>query len=121
MTDNTIVTGSSTTEPSAPSSAESNAAPAPVPNTAPLKSAPSAAPSAIPFGNAPTPAPAPVSVSSPTGTGPLGREDLTFKFVAGPHEVAVPYQAPDLPPHFVSRAELLAIKRLLLARPTSSL
>jgi tetratricopeptide (TPR) repeat protein len=50
-----------------------------------------------------------------------GRDDLTFKFVSRPASLHVPYQAPDLPPHFVPRAELLAIKRLLLSRPTSSL
>lgn len=54
-------------------------------------------------------------------TAPSSREELTFKFISTPHDATVPYQAPDLPPHFVPRAELLAIKRLLMARPTSSL
>lgn len=49
------------------------------------------------------------------------RDEITFKFVSGPANQFAIYQAPELPPHFVSRAELLAIKRLLLARPTSSL
>src|SRR5687768_4285580 len=58
-----------------------------------------------------------------SGTGPLGhsREELTFKYIGGPSDKTIPYLAPDLPPHFVPRAELLAIKRLLMARPTSSL
>jgi hypothetical protein len=60
--------------------------------------------------------------TAPAETSPLSnREEITFKFVGGPTNQSAVYQAPDLPPHFVSRAELLAIKRLLLARPTSSL
>src|SRR5436305_12316560 len=58
-----------------------------------------------------------------SGTGPLAsnRDDLTFKFTSAPADRTVPYLAPDLPPHFVPRAELLAIKRPLMARRTSSL
>lgn len=49
------------------------------------------------------------------------KQTLTFKRVSGPSDAAVPYQAPDLPPYFVPREELFAIKRLLLGRPTASL
>ncbi len=48
-------------------------------------------------------------------------ESVTFKLVSKPANPDVPYQAPDLPPYFVPRAELLAIKKLLLGRPTTSL
>jgi tetratricopeptide (TPR) repeat protein len=65
---------------------------------------------------------------NPTTTSPVpeateidGQEEVTFKYVAGPAVTTTPYQAPDLPPYFVPRAELLAIKRLLLARPVGSL
>ncbi|HEC22275.1 MAG TPA: tetratricopeptide repeat protein [Chloroflexi bacterium] len=46
-------------------------------------------------------------------------EELSFVFVSTPSGEGVPYQAPDLPPHFVPRAELLAIKRILLGRPSA--
>ncbi len=63
-----------------------------------------------------------IAGSSPPEAPPAGaRDELTFKFVAHPADPSAPYQAPDLPPHFAPRAELIAIKRLLLARPTSSL
>ncbi|MBN1310658.1 MAG: tetratricopeptide repeat protein [Anaerolineae bacterium] len=48
-------------------------------------------------------------------------EDMTFRFISRPPESNVPYQAPELPPHFVPRVELLAIKKLLLTRPNTSL
>ncbi len=48
-------------------------------------------------------------------------EDVTFKLVSGPPDPSVPYQAPNLPPYFVPREELIAIKKLLLGRPTASL
>ncbi|MBN1428666.1 MAG: tetratricopeptide repeat protein [Anaerolineae bacterium] len=56
---------------------------------------------------------------TPSQTTPA--EDVTFRFVAHPPESNVPYQAPELPPHFVSRVELVAIKKLLLTRPNTSL
>ena len=42
-------------------------------------------------------------------------DQTSFKYIAGPLDKGVPYQVPDLPPHFVARAELLAIKRLLIS------
>src|SRR5574340_248926 len=64
--------------------------------------------------------------SRPTGTlveaGSMpSRDEIAIKYVKSPANASAIYQAPELPPHFVPRAELLAIKRLLLARPTSSL
>ncbi len=57
-----------------------------------------------------------------SGTAQAGeKQALAFKRVSGPSDAAVPYQAPDLPPYFVPREELFAIKRLLLGRPTASL
>jgi tetratricopeptide (TPR) repeat protein len=51
---------------------------------------------------------------------PLG-DEVTFKLVSGPADAAMPYLVPDLPPYFAPRAELLAIKKLLLGRPAASL
>lgn len=47
--------------------------------------------------------------------------DITFRFVSGPAERSVPYQAADPPPHFVPRAEFLAIKKMLVGRSVTSL
>jgi tetratricopeptide (TPR) repeat protein len=48
-------------------------------------------------------------------------QDVRFAFVNRPERAAIPYQAPELPSHFVPRAELLSIKRLLLERPSTYL
>lgn len=48
-------------------------------------------------------------------------EDMNFKFMSRPPGSNVPYQVPELPPHFVPRIELMAIKKLLLTRPNTSL
>lgn len=49
------------------------------------------------------------------------RADMAFSYTERPASKSIPYQAADLPPHFVPRAELIAIKRLLLGRPSASL
>ncbi len=49
------------------------------------------------------------------------REETAFKFVSGPTDEGIPYQVPELPPHFVPRAELVAIKKLLTDRSATSL
>jgi tetratricopeptide (TPR) repeat protein len=48
-------------------------------------------------------------------------QDVRFAFVNRPERGTIPYQAPELPSHFVPRAELLSIKRLLLERPSTFL
>ncbi len=63
--------------------------------------------------------PATSSAMDKAQTGSL--KEIEFKYVDGPTDKSVPYQTVDLPPHFVPRAELLAIKRLLLGRPSASL
>lgn len=52
---------------------------------------------------------------------PVQDTTVDFNFVEGPDRASIPYLAPDLPPYFVPRAELGAIKRLLLGRPAASL
>lgn len=49
-----------------------------------------------------------------TGHGP---DNLTFRFVSRPVDQTIPFQAPDLPPHFVPRNELLMIKQLITSNP----
>ena len=43
-------------------------------------------------------------------------EDVRFRPVERPPNLEVPFQAPALPSHFVSRSELLEIKETLLSR-----
>ncbi len=51
----------------------------------------------------------------------LSIPDVPFRRVSGPPDESTPYLAPDLPPYFVPRTELYAIKNLLLSRPVASL
>lgn len=43
-------------------------------------------------------------------------QGISFRYVGRPPDQNAPYQTPNLPPHFVARSELLAIKKAILER-----
>lgn len=43
-------------------------------------------------------------------------QSVSFRYVGRPPDQSTPYQAPNLPPHFVGRSELLAIKKAIMER-----
>ncbi len=48
-------------------------------------------------------------------------DSTAFRHIAGPLNSAIPYQVPEVAPHFAPRAELVAIKKLLTNRANGSL
>jgi len=62
---------------------------------------------------------APAAAPAEPAASPL--DSTQFKHIAGPLNANIPYQVPEVPPHFAPRAELLAIKKLVINRANGSL